>query len=427
MTQKLSQNVVKKQNMPIGWTWVRLGDVLKLEYGKGLVKSKRDSRGKIPVYGSSGIVGYHSTPLISEPCIIIGRKGAAGKVHLSNVPSWPIDTAYYISPTDAFDLDFLYFLLRSMRLTLLDTSTAVPSLIRSQVYDMIIPVPPIMEQKQIASKINKLFLNADTKLETIRKTKLQLKQYQNSVLKFAFDGTLTKIFQKEIKDKFFPWKTSKIEDICTKLIGGGTPSRVVSEFFGGKIIWLTPTEIPRKKILTVYDSQEKITDKGLAKSSAKIIPKGAVLLTSRATIGNVAIAGCDVTTNQGFASFVCSDKIYNRYLAYWLWSNKALLSHKAKGTTFKEISKSKLKEIEIPLPSIDEQYFIISKIDEIFSKIEVISESLRKAAIQLIQYKHSVLMYASEGKLVPQNPYDESSKLLIDKIKKENKLEIKAV
>ncbi len=95
------------------------------------------------------------------------------------------------------------------------------------------------------------------------------------------------------------WVKTKIELICD-LIGGGTPSRKNLEYFkDGQIIWLTPTEINKEKILKINSSKENITELGLTKSSAKLIPRNAVLLTSRASIGYVAIAETTVTTNQG--------------------------------------------------------------------------------------------------------------------------------
>jgi type I restriction enzyme S subunit len=159
------------------------------------------------------------------------------------------------------------------------------------------------------------------------------------------------------------WIQAPLPSVCTDIIGGGTPSRSILEYFNGDIVWLTPTEIPKEKISIMHDSREKITADGLKKSSARLIPSGSVLLTSRASIGYVAIAGREVTTNQGFASFICSDAIHNFYLAYWLWSNKELLEAKATGTTFKEISKSKIRELSLPLPPLSEQRRIVSKID----------------------------------------------------------------
>jgi len=194
------------------------------------------------------------------------------------------------------------------------------------------------------------------------------------------------------------WEFAKIDDIV-ELIGGGTPSRKKSEYFGGDIVWLTPTEIPRDKLTTVNTSKEMITEKGLEKSSAKIIPKNSVLLTSRATIGNVAIAGKEVTTNQGFASFICSKALHNHYLAYWLLGNKLLLNKEARGTTFKEISKSKLKELFIPIAPLNEQKRIISKIEELFSTLDSNNLLLSDTISKLNSYFTSFLKNTFEGKL----------------------------
>ncbi|MFY9966618.1 MAG: restriction endonuclease subunit S [Nitrososphaeraceae archaeon] len=195
------------------------------------------------------------------------------------------------------------------------------------------------------------------------------------------------------------WTNAKVEDICIKLVGGGTPSREKNEYFDGDIIWLTPTEIPKNKIMEIKNSKEKITRLGLEASSATIIPSGTVLLTSRATIGAVAIAGCEVSTNQGFASFICSKAVNNRYLAYWLWGNKDLLESKAKGTTFKEISKSILRELILPLPPLNEQKRIVFKLEELITKLDAGVEYLKKTQILLNRYRQSVLKYAFEGKL----------------------------
>lgn len=143
------------------------------------------------------------------------------------------------------------------------------------------------------------------------------------------------------------WVWTTLGEVA-ELIGGGTPKRANPEYFTGDIVWLTPTEIPKVGVTVVRDSKERITDEGLRRSSARIIPSGSVLMTSRASIGYVAVAGTDLTTNQGFASFIPADGIFNFYLAYWLRANTELLLQHATGTTFKEITKSKLRPLEFP-------------------------------------------------------------------------------
>ena len=132
----------------------------------------------------------------------------------------------------------------------------------------------------------------------------------------------------------------------------------------------------------------------------------------------MAISGCNVTTNQGFASFICSDVISNYFLAYWLWGRKTFLESKATGTTFKEISKSKLREIDILIPTLNEQKEIIAKIEQGFSLIEN-SQRIVNSTLQTLEtMRMSVLKQAFQGKLVPQDPNDEPASVLLERIKK---------
>ena len=172
-------------------------------------------------------------------------------------------------------------------------------------------------------------------------------------------------------------KTVTLGEIC-EVYGGGTPPREVKEYFGGDIPWLTPTEIVKDTIGYVGTSRETLTEKGFSKSSAKLLPVGSVLMTSRASIGNVAIAKNPVTTNQGFISFVCSKDLHNRYLAYWLLVNKPKFENAANGATFKEISRSTLKAFRLPLPSLPRQRQIAAILDR--------GDSLRQKDRQLLAY-----------------------------------------
>lgn len=183
------------------------------------------------------------------------------------------------------------------------------------------------------------------------------------------------------------WKNDKIGNVC-KVISGGTPSRKIKEYFGGNIPWLTPSEISKDKIKIIFNSVENITQLGLNKSSAKILPKGTILLTSRATIGLIAIAGNEITTNQGFANFICDyTKINNHYLAYWLHANLDLLKSLSSGTTFKEISKTNIRNIKIPLPPLVEQKRIAAlfqAFDDAIEQTEAQEKNLRELKRQLL-------------------------------------------
>ena len=166
------------------------------------------------------------------------------------------------------------------------------------------------------------------------------------------------------------WELTKIGTVC-QVLSGGTPSRKIVEYFDGDIPWITPTEISKDRISLVNKSKESLTELGLKKSSARILPKGTILLTSRATIGLIAVSNRDLATNQGFANFICDEKkLYNWYLAFWLLSKVNLIKSLSSGTTFKEISKSTIRNLDINLPPIEEQILIASLFQSIEAAIE---------------------------------------------------------
>ncbi len=160
------------------------------------------------------------------------------------------------------------------------------------------------------------------------------------------------------------WPMVALGDIA-ELVGGGTPSRSVPAYFGGPVPWITPTDVTKLEGRYISEGKESVTELGLSKSSAKLLPVNSVLLTSRATIGFAAINKIPVCTNQGFANIICGPRVVPEFLAYILeWMRDQLMSL-ASGATFKEISKSTLKRVEIPLPTVEEQRRIVSLLDRV--------------------------------------------------------------
>ncbi len=149
-----------------------------------------------------------------------------------------------------------------------------------------------------------------------------------------------------------------LAEVCT-IVGGGTPRRSNAAYFNGTIPWATPTDVTGLDSLFIKRTKEGISEIGLSESSARLLPTGTVLMTSRATIGYTAIATQPMATNQGFANLICSERIVPEYLAYWLRNQRERLIQLAGGTTFREIPKSTLKKVCIPLPPLAEQRRIV--------------------------------------------------------------------
>ena len=178
------------------------------------------------------------------------------------------------------------------------------------------------------------------------------------------------------------WTETTIGNVAD-VIGGGTPDTTVSSYWDGDTAWFTPTEIGQKKY--VGRSKRTISEKGLGNSSAKLLPVGAILLTTRATIGEASIALNACTTNQGFQSLISKPNIDNEFLYYLISTKKKDLFEKACGSTFMEISANEVRKIRIKTPTKQEQVriakFLAIVDDRMETQIVAISkqESLIKA------------------------------------------------
>lgn len=194
------------------------------------------------------------------------------------------------------------------------------------------------------------------------------------------------------------WKT--MGDIA-EVVGGGTPrTSDSSNFEGGNIPWLTPSDLSGYTEKYVSHGGRFITRKGLESSSARILPAGSVLFTSRAPIGYVAIARNPIATNQGFKSFVLKEGILPEYVYWWLKGAKQAAEGLASGTTFLELSGANAKKLPIPVVSLDQQKRIVAEIEKQFSRLDEAVANLKRVKANLKRYKAAVLKAAVEGRLV---------------------------
>lgn len=168
----------------------------------------------------------------------------------------------------------------------------------------------------------------------------------------------------------------KLGDVC-EIVSGTTPKSNCPEYWNGELNWITPAEL-NDDIVVVNESQRKITTKAVIDSNLRSFSAGTVLLSSRAPIGKVAIAGKEMYCNQGFKNLICSDFIYNKYLFYFLKSKVAYLNSLGRGATFKEISKTIVENIQINLPKKEEQYKIVHILDKLNELIFLRQQQLKK-------------------------------------------------
>lgn len=168
----------------------------------------------------------------------------------------------------------------------------------------------------------------------------------------------------------------KLGEIC-EIISGSTPKTGIPEYWDGTQKWITPAELNEDTYI-ITDSIRKLTELGVEKAGLSSFPEGTVILSSRAPIGKVAIAGCEMYCNQGFKNLICSEKINNHYLYWFLKGRTEYLNSLGRGATFKEISKQIVSNIEIDVPPIEQQKRAVNQLEKANAIIRLRKQQLQK-------------------------------------------------
>jgi type I restriction enzyme S subunit len=188
------------------------------------------------------------------------------------------------------------------------------------------------------------------------------------------------------------WTKTKLADLAT-IQGGGTPSRAEPSYFGGDLPWVTPTDLaPIGKIDVLGKASETLTAAGLQNSSAKLIPAGSVLFSSRASIGKIAVTDKECATNQGFINLTPkAELVCPWFLAYLLGRYTSDLIKLAGKTTFLEIPRGKFKDFEVAIPPLSEQRRIVARIKECMERVEEIDRLRQASAIERTYLSESLI------------------------------------
>lgn len=172
------------------------------------------------------------------------------------------------------------------------------------------------------------------------------------------------------------WEVKKLGEVGT-IVSGATPKTNIPEYWGEGYFWITPAEIKDGDV-EINKTERTITAEAIAHTNINLLPAGTVLLSSRAPIGKVAIAGVPMYCNQGFKNCVCKDELFNKFLFYFLRYKNDLLQSLGRGATFKEISKSIVEGIKIPLPPLSLQQTFAARVEAIEDQKAAIATSIEK-------------------------------------------------
>lgn len=287
------------------WKECNLGGVITLRRGHDLPERKR-SVGEYPVFSSSGITGYHSECKIPESGVITGRYGTIGKVFFAESAHWPLNTTLYVEDFKGNDKKFIYYFLKTLDWdSFADIASAVPGINRNHVHLANVSIPSeVTEQQDIAEILSSL----DDKIDLLTR--------QNVTLEALAQTYFRQWFVEEASDE---WKVGKAEDYFEIGIGK-TPPRQEHQWFSddsNDVVWVSIADMG-KSGLFIGDSSEYLTEKAIKQFNIRRVPKGAILLSFKLTVGRLAIALCELTTNEAIAHFKYKNEYEKEYLYCYL-------------------------------------------------------------------------------------------------------------
>jgi type I restriction enzyme S subunit len=382
------------------WQTVTLGEALTFQRGFDITKDEQRD-GPYPVISSSGPKTTNNEFKVRGPGVVIGRKGSLGTVFYSDGDFWPHDTTLWVKDFHGNLPRFAYYFLQTMGFERLDAGASNPSLNRNHIHTIPVLWPSLPVQKRIAgilSAYDKLIENSQRRIRILETMARAL--YREWFVHFRFPGhenhpripsPLGEIPQ--------GWEVKPVAE-SFEILGGGTPSRKQTEFWvGGSIQWFSPSDLTRAVTMLIDDSSDHITELGLAKSSARLFPEGSVMLTSRATIGAIAINTHEACTNQGFITCLPNERIPLYFLFHWLTENVPTLQRMASGATFKEISRGVFKTIEFLHPPLT----LVSRFEDIVAPMAEQVLALQRQIQNLRQTRDLLLPRLLSGKMVLNN------------------------
>lgn len=305
----------------MNWVTKNLGDIVALQRGFDLAKSKR-TPGPYPILSAGRQEGTHVNAKIEGPGFVIGRATNLGKPQWSESDYWPLNTTLFAKDFKGNNPRWLFHLFEVLDLTGYDSGSVQPMLNRNYIEKVPVRVPPRDVQDSIVEVLGSLDDKIAANQTTIRNGDALLLAHYKATPKCS---------------------TKPFEQICD-VYGGSTPSTKRKEFWGGGIQWATPTDLTALRGPWLTGTERTITDTGLQSMSSALHPEKSILMTSRATIGSVALAAEPVATNQGFIVVRASEELtpwifcqlQDRVREFEAWSN---------GATFLELSRGNFKKL----------------------------------------------------------------------------------
>ncbi|MCK5506989.1 MAG: restriction endonuclease subunit S [Desulfobacterales bacterium] len=299
--------------------------------------------------------------------LVLTTRGTVGNVGFYNdnviYDKLRINSGMVIIRPNGIDKDFNYQLFKYLKkdFETFTTGSAQPQLPIRDLKKMSFLLPPLPEQKAIASLLSSL----DDKIDLLHR--------QNKTLEAMAETLFRQWFVEEAKEE---WEEGVLHDVIS-VKGGTTPSTKKSEYWDGDIYWTSPRDLSNHTSVFISDTKRKITERGLEKIGSGLLPIGTVLLSSRAPIGYLAITEIPLAINQGYIAIVCDKMVSNYFIYLWCEANMEGIKNSGNGSVFQEIAKSVFKKISITIPPSPLLDGFDKTVNPVFSKIKTNQQQIR--------------------------------------------------
>lgn len=420
--------------LPENWCWTRHNSIMDIVGGAQPEKAffiREPKEGYVQLYqtrdyGENPVPVYipqkYATKTTDEGDILLARYGGSlGKVFRAHKGAYNVALAkVIILYPEVVDDEFLYLYYYShfyqdFCIKAGYGRSAQAGFNKSDLNELLFPLPPFIEQRRIVERIESLFAKLDEAKEKAQAVVDSFETRKAAILHKAFTGELTAKWREENGVSSKEWTTCSLSKCC-KIGSGGTPSRKSSKYYAGNIPWIKTGEIEWNEVV---DSEEKISQEAIDNSSAKLYNPGAVLVAMYGmgvTRGRASILGVKAATNQAVCVLQPQEHLNNRYLFYFFMCNYWSMREQAVGGNQLNLSATIIGKQNIDIPPVSEQLEIVRILDNLNAKERSTKEIAETVIEQIDTLKKAILARAFRGELGTNDPSEESALELLKRM-----------
>ncbi|MDT9223471.1 MAG: restriction endonuclease subunit S [Limnospira sp. PMC 1279.21] len=401
--------------LPKGWVFSSLLGIVNLHDSQRIPlnqKQRAERQGAYPYYGANGQVDSIDGFIFDGNYILLAEDGGyfdhpfKGVAYEVSGRFWVNNHAHILSPCSEIPIRFLFYVLNSLDwMPYVGGSTRL-KLTQESMRRVLIPLPPLNEQRRIVAKLDRLFARSRCAREELGRVSGLVQRYKQVLLVAATSGEFSE-----------DWQTVDIQSVA-KVGTGSTPLKSNSSYYADDgIPWITSAATGQP---FVTSASEFVTEAAISDHRLKKYPVGTLLVAMYGegkTRGQVTELGIEATINQACAAIVVDETlVLKEYLKLSLKANYLEMRELAEGGNQPNLNLSKIKNFPVVLPSLQQQKKIVKRVEKLFKVIDIIEQEHQKASKLLDRLEKATLSKAFRGELVPQDPNDEPAAVLLERI-----------